>query len=282
MKIKAILMDIDGTLVDRSGVITPKTKEALLHAQKEGSILVLASGRPINGMEHLAKELEMDKYHGLCVCFNGAKVVDMETQEVLFNQTMPIETAKAVLHHMKNFDVRPLIVKGEYAYVTNVYDCMVHINGEEFNIMNHESHDNNFKLCEVDDLEEFVNFPLNKILNIGEPEYLQAHYEEMRKPFEGQLNAMFTAPFYYEFTDQGIDKVKALDTVMKQLGIQPEEMIAFGDAQNDITMVQYAGIGVAMGNAVEELKAVADEVTAPCGEDGIALSLEKHLLSNED
>lgn len=277
MSIKAIIMDIDGTLVDRSGIITPKTKEALTNAQKQGVKLVLASGRPINGMMDLAHELEMDKHHGLCVCFNGAKVMDMQTKEVLFDQTMSVEQCKAVLHHMKNFDVQSLIVKDDYAYVLNVYDCMVHINGEELNIMNHESHENHYKLCEVDDLEEFVDFPLNKILNIGEPEYLQAHYEEIRAPFQGELNSMFTAPFYYEFTAQNIDKVKALDTVLKKMGIQEDEMIAFGDAQNDITMVKYAGIGVAMGNAVDELKAVADEITAPCGEDGIALSLEKHL-----
>lgn len=277
MNIKAIIMDIDGTLVDRSGIITPKTKAALIAAQNKGIKLVLASGRPINGMVDLAKTLEMDQHHGLCVCFNGAKVIDMQTHEVLFDQTMHEDVAKAVLHHMKNFDVRPLIVKDDYSYVTDVYDCMVQIDGKPFNIVNHESHDNHFKLCEVDDLEAFCDFPLNKILVIGEADYLQEHYKEMSAPFLGQLNSMFTAPFYYEFTDLGIDKVKALDTVLKQMDIHEEHLIAFGDAQNDITMVSYAGIGVAMGNAVEELKAVADEVTAACGEDGIALSLERHL-----
>lgn len=277
MTIKAIIMDIDGTLVDQSQSISPRTKAVLLAAQDSGIKLVLASGRPVNGMLGLARELEMDRNHGICVCFNGSRAVDVQTGQVLFDQAMDVETGRAVLHHMKNFDVQPLIVKGEYAYVTDVYKCMVHMDGMELNIMNHESHENGYKLCEVDDLEAFVDYPLNKILNIGEPEYLKAHYEEMRAPFEGRLNAMFTAPFYYEFTDLGIDKAKALDTVLGGIGIASADTIAFGDAQNDKTMLEYAGIGVAMGNAVEELKAVADEVTASCTEDGIACTLEKYL-----
>lgn len=277
MKVKAIIMDVDGTLINKAGKITPKTKEALLEAQKNGVKLILASGRPVNGLTSLAKELHMEENHGYLVCFNGSKVVDFQTGEILLNQTMSVELGKRILAHMKKFEVRPLIVKGDYSYVTNVYDCMVHINGEEFNIMNHEAHDNGFMLCEVKDLEEFADFPLNKILNIGEPEYLKEHYQEMQAPFLEVTNASFTAPFYFEFTDKGIDKTKALGEVLSKIGYCPEELIAFGDAQNDLSMLKYAGTGVAMGNAVEELKEQADFVTASCDEDGIALALEKYL-----
>lgn len=275
--LKAILMDIDGTLVDHSGVITEETKKTLLKAQEKGMKLILASGRPINGMVKLAQDLEMDKNHGICVCFNGSRVVDVQTGEVLFNKAMSVEEGKEVLHHMKNFKVRPVIVKDEYSYVLDVFDSQVHMNGLEFNILKHETHDNGFMLCEVKDLEEFVDYPLNKILNIGEPEYLQEHWQEMAKPFEGRLNSMFTAPFYYEFTAQGVDKVKALKAVLEPMGIAAEECIAFGDAQNDATMIEFAGIGVAMGNAVESLKEKADFITKPCGEDGIAFALKKYV-----
>ena len=88
---------------------------------------------------------------------------------------------------------------------------------------------------------------------------------------------MFTAPFYFEFTAQGIDKAKALDTVLIPRGYKKEEMIAFGDGHNDATMVEYAGIGVAMANAVDDLKAVADEVTRSNEEDGIAYTLNKYF-----
>lgn len=278
MSLKAIIMDIDGTLVDgKTQKIPPETKEALKHVQEKGIKLILASGRPINGMTALAKELDMDKNHGLCVSFNGAKVVDVETNEILFNQTMTVETGKAILNHMKKFDVRPLIVKGDYAYVKDVYDCYVVSKGEKFNIVNHEAHDNNFKLCEVDDLAEFADYELNKILVIGEADYLQEHYKEMYEPFVDTCNAMFTAPFYYEYTDKGIDKVRALESVLHHFDINPKDCISFGDAQNDITMIKWAGVGVAMGNGTDETKAAADEVTDANVDEGIAHSVKKHF-----
>jgi Cof subfamily protein (haloacid dehalogenase superfamily) len=88
---------------------------------------------------------------------------------------------------------------------------------------------------------------------------------------------MFTAPFYYEFTAKNVDKAKAIDTAFTKLGYTADEMIAFGDAENDISMLEYAGIGVAMGNATEAVKAIADEITLSNDEDGIAESLYKHI-----
>ena len=111
---KVIYLDVDGTLTNSKKQITPKTKEMLIAAQNKGIKLVLASGRPVSGLIGLAKELEMEKHHGLLVSFNGSKVVDCQTKEVLFNQTMRIEDAREVLEHMKNFKVYPMIDKGNY------------------------------------------------------------------------------------------------------------------------------------------------------------------------
>lgn len=278
MSIKVIIMDVDGTLTNSQKIVTPKTKEALLKVQEKGVILILASGRPTSGLRDLAKELEMDKHNGLLVCYNGSKVVDCQTEEVLFNQALTAEEAKAVLEHMKKFDrVRPMIDKDDYMYVTNVYDNYIQFNGKPFNVMEYESRGGKFKLCEVDDLAEFVDFPLNKILTTSDPEYLQAHYQEMEAPFKDTLSCMFTGPFYFEFTAQGIDKAKALDTVLKPMGYKQEEMMAFGDGHNDASMVQYAGIGIAMANAVDDLKAIADDVTLSHDEDGIAAAIYKYM-----
>ncbi len=277
-EIKAILMDIDGTLTNGKKQITPKTKEALLKAQENGVLLILASGRPITGMLDFAKELEMDTHNGLLVCFNGSRVVNAQTGEVLFNQAMSVEEGKSVLEHMKNFEgVHPMIDKGEYMYVTDVFDNIIHMGGQPMNIMQYEARGGKFKLCEVDDLAQFLDYELNKILTFGEPDYLKEHYQEMMEPFKDKLSCMFTAPFYFEFTAKGIDKAKALDTVLTPMGFTPEELIAFGDGQNDASMLEYSGIGVAMANAVDSLKEIADEITLSNEEDGIAESLYKHI-----
>lgn len=278
MSIRVIIMDVDGTLTNSQKVITPKTKEALLKAEEAGAILILASGRPTTGLMDIARELKMDQYHGLLVSYNGSKVVDCQTMETLFNQALSVEEGKAVLEHMKKFDrVRPMIDKGEYMYVNNVYDNMIQFNGKPFNVMQYESRGGKFKLCEIDDLAAFVDFPLNKILTTSDPEYLQEHYQEMMEPFKDTLSCMFTGAFYFEFTAKGIDKAKALDTVLIPMGYKKEEMIAFGDGQNDASMVKYAGIGVAMDNAVQQLKDIADEITLSNEEDGIAVSLYQHM-----
>lgn len=132
-------------------------------------------------------------------------------------------------------------------------------------------------LAEKRDLAAFADFPLNKILLAGSSDYLAAHYKEITAPFEGQLSSMFTADFYYEFTAQGIDKAKALDTVLAPLGYQPEDMIAFGDGQNDASMLTYSGTAVAMANAVQELKDIADIITLSNDEDGIAETLRDYF-----
>lgn len=277
MAVKVIIMDIDGTLVNDKKEITPKTKEVLLKAQEQGALLVLASGRPTSGLRKLAAELQMDKHHGLFVCFNGSKVIDCQSDEVLFNQTMSVEDSKAVLEHLKNFKARPMFDKGEYMYVNDVFDNYITYKGKPFNVMQYESRGNNYILCEKRDLAAFVDFEINKILTYGDPEYLQEHYQEMMAPFKDRLNCMFTGDFYFEYTAKGIDKAKALDSALIPMGYTKDEMIAFGDAQNDKTMIEYVGCGVAMANASDDLKAVADEITLSNNDDGIAESLLKHM-----
>lgn len=277
--IKVILLDIDGTLTNSDKIITPKTKAALLAAQDMGIRLAIASGRADQGLYRWAEELDMTAHHGIFVCYNGAKVMDCQTGEVLFHQPMSVPEGRAVLEHMKKFDVRPIIIHDEYMYTNDVYAGMIsrYSGGEKINIIEYEARSNGYILCEKRDLSAFAEFPLEKILTAGEPDYLQEHWQEMAAPFEDRLSCMFTAPFYFEFTARSVDKAKAIEAAFGRLGYGPEDMIAFGDAQNDMTMLEYAGIGVAMGNAVPEVKAAADEITLSNDEDGIAESLYRHI-----
>lgn len=277
MVIKAIVLDIDGTLLNSNKVITLKTKRALLAAQQKGIKVILASGRPTTGMQQYAEQLELARYGGLLVSYNGAKVIDCQTGRVLFNEALPIKTAQAVLEHLKQFDVKVMIDRDDYLYVNDVYDNIIHHHNQPINIIAYEARGGQFKLAEQTDLALFANFELNKILTAGEPAYLMTHYEAMMAPFKTDCHCVFTAPFYFEFTAQGIDKAKALASVLEPCGICAAEVLAIGDGQNDISMIQYAGVGVAMANAVEELQAVANYQTLSNDEDGIATILARLL-----
>jgi Cof subfamily protein (haloacid dehalogenase superfamily) len=272
--IKAILLDIDGTLTNDDKVITPRTRDALLKAQEKGVVLVLASGRTATGLSTYAATLDLANHNGVLVCYNGAKSLNCQTGQVYFEQSLTVDQGKRVLEHMKKFDVAPVIDHGEYMYVNDAF-FTIERDGKPWHIIEYEGHSNNYLLCEKRDLAATAEWPINKILTAGQPEYLQKVWREMQAPFEGELSAMFTAPHYFEFTPLGVDKVRALKDTFDVLGIDQSEVMSFGDAQNDLTMIKWAQIGVAMGNAVDEVKAQADYVTGDNNSDGIADALER-------
>lgn len=277
MAIKAIALDIDGTLTNDQKVVTPRTKEALFAAQRAGIRVILASGRPVQGLRALARELELDRYHGLLVAYNGAHVVDAESNEGLFDQPMEPAVMRELLDHLRSFDVIPWVTEGEYLYVEDAYRCMISHRGRERNIVKYERDACDLKIREVHDLAEVLDRPQDKILTAATDTYLAAHADEMYAPFRDRLSGMFTADFYFEFMAPGINKAHALAGALPKLGIDAAEVVAFGDGQNDAAMIAWAGTGVAMANAIDETKAVADMVTASNNEDGVAVALEQLL-----
>lgn len=277
MAIKAIALDIDGTLTNDRKVITPRTKEALLAAQDSGIKLILSSGRPVQGLRAIASELQLETHDGLLVAFNGAHVVDAQTDEVLFDQPMEEEVLRALVAHMRGFDVIPWITEGKYLFVERGARHLITYREAPFDIVEYERRMCDLELVEVDDLLEVCSRPQDKLLCASEPEYLQRHWRAMYEPFFDSLSGMFTADFYFEFMAPGITKGNAQAGALPKVGIDASEVIAFGDAQNDISMLEWAGMGVAMGNATEAAKAAADMVTGSNNEDGIASALEKIL-----
>lgn len=277
--IKLIALDIDDTLLNSEKKITAKTYEALIAAQKQGVKIALVSGRPHQGLKALAEKLQLKTYGGYLVSYNGSLVYDLAQDKRLFNQALDPELAQAIFNHLEKFDVYPFLDVGSYSYV---YDAYADI-GVEFppgfpNVVAYETRNCNFKICEVDHLADKVQPEgVNKVLVAGNPDYMQENVEAMVAPFKDQVTTAFSAPFYLEYTDQGIDKGHALKEAFEPLGITSENIIAFGDNENDLAMIKYAGVGVAMGNAVAAVKDVADFITDDCDHDGIAKALEKYL-----
>lgn len=277
MTIKAIALDIDGTLTNDKKVITPATRDALLAAQSSGIRLILSSGRPVQGLRAIASELDLQHHGGLLVAFNGAHVVDAQTDEVLFDQPMREETLRSLIAHMRAFDVIPWVTEGKNLYVERGCRHVITYRDEPVDIVEYERRMCDLTLCEVDDLAEVCARPQDKLLCASEPEYLQDNWRAMYEPFADTLSGMFTADFYYEFMAPGINKGHALAGALPKLGIDASEVVAFGDGENDISMIMWAGIGVAMENAIEATKEAADMVTASNNADGIAVALSEIL-----
>ncbi len=264
---KIIALDIDGTLYNDEKRITPKTKESLVNAQKNGHIAVLASGRPTTGLHLQAEELELEKYHGLLLSYNGGMVTDVTSGEVLYKKPLSVDIAKKLLRHLEKFDVNPIVNDEKYYYTTD-------LNGFKLDF---ESVQNRLELKKVDNVCDSIDFEPVKILIAAPNETLEPLVEEICEPFKDELSFVMSAPFYLEATAKGVTKADALEKIAQKLDVDRKNVISFGDAENDMSMIEYAGTGVAMGNACESLKEKADMITLSNNDDGIAFALEKLL-----
>lgn len=277
--IKMIVMDLDGTLLNSKKEISHKTKETLLKAQENGIQLVLASGRPHSGMIDYGYELKMDTYDGYLISYNGAKLYSMKTQKTIWEEFIPKHDAKKILDYLENFDCIPMIQDDVYTYVNNVYKTIDIENQNNMNIIEYESRNGKYLLCEKKHLGDDLNFHIYKILIAGNPNYLQEYHKEMSEPFINEYNAMFTAPFYYEFTHKKADKGLALKACITRVGITLDEVIGFGDDLNDLPFLEMIENSVAMANNNPMIKDKVNDYCLSNEEDGIAVYLkEKNII----
>lgn len=282
--IKAILLDIDGTLTTSEKEISPKTKEALLKAQASGIRLAVVSARTENGLARFGRWLDFENNHGMLIACNGALIKDMQTGECLSDVCMPLEVSTAILKELANYEgLIPLVTYGRHIYTNDVFAGMLHLtepdgSTRDFDVIAYEARSNEYLLCEEDNLAAFfADKPVSKILVSGQPEYLEKAAPLFSAPFKETSANLFTAPYFYEFNPKGINKADAIKQAFAELGIGFDEMMAFGDQQNDIPMLESVKYGIAMGNATDACKAAAFDVTDDNDHDGIAKALYKYL-----
>ena len=267
MKYRLIAMDLDGTLNNDEKQITEITKNALMAAQQKGIRLALASARPSPGLYRERDVLHLQDHEGILMSYNGGRIVDAATGKVLFETSMPLDETKAVLRFLENLPVTPILDDGVQFYVTDRNAYMVE----------YECWNNQMVCSEVENLADFISFAPVKILMSVQPEILKDVQAQIAAFLPEDLTVVQTAAFYLEVIPKVINKGQGLRDICRTLGISPEEVIAFGDAANDIPMLQAAGVGVAMGNAADAVKAAADRITRTNNEDGIAAALAELL-----
>ena len=267
MKYKLIAMDLDGTLNNDQKIITEKTKAALMEAQKKGIRLALASARPSPGLFKERDILNLQDHGGILMSYNGGRIVDAGTNQVLFETSMDIAQTKQVLRQLETLPVTPILDDGAQFYVTDRNGFKV----------DYECKNNNMICTEVENLADFLYFAPIKILMSVQPEELAQVQQQIAQMLPESLTVVQTAAFYLEVIPRVINKGQGIRDICHVLGISTPEVISFGDAANDIPMLQEAGMGVAMGNASEAVKQAANMVTLSNNEDGIAAALEKLL-----
>lgn len=269
MKYKLLVLDLDGTLTDSKKNISSHTREVLTQAQEMGVKVVLASGRPTYGVVPLANILQLDKYGGYVLSYNGGEITNWKTGELMYRKLLDDDVLPYLYKCAK--DNGFAIVTYDHKYVLTESPDDEYVQKEALlNIM---------EIKKVDNFLDAVPKPLAKCLIVGESDRLAELEKEMYAHLHEKMGVFRSEPYFLELVPKGIDKAQSLAVLLKEIGMSEEEMIAIGDGFNDLSMIRYAGLGIAMANAQSVLRENADFVTLSNDEDGVAYAVEKFVLS---
>ena len=264
MKYKLLAVDMDGTLLNDDSIITERTRKAVWAAIERGVLFVPSTGRPMGGMRQIRAAFDFDLP---MVLFNGAMAMTAKSNRVLFEQGLDFSCAEVIFAQGVRWGYSVIAWAGETLFVSRECEEVTayrRITGAEVNV--------------TADARPMRPLGVTKMLWIIPPEDGKRLQGEMLALLGEQVNCHTSQPHLLEFVDAGASKGRALEAVGAAYGIAREEMIAVGDGWNDVSMLEYAGLGVAMGNAPEEIKGLCQAVTLTNNEDGVAAVIEKFIL----
>ena len=270
MKYKLLVLDVDGTLLNNDRIITVRMRTALIKAQQMGIRVVLASGRPTHGLLPLAKELDMDKNDGYIMSYNGGQIRNIQTGNVLYEKQINPKMLPYLERKAK---------KNNFAIFTYLGDTIFTNDVSNEHIIQ-EAELNDMRLKKVDNFAEEITFSPYKCMIVSDDENSLVQLEKhWKRRLAGELDVFRSEKFFLEVVPPFIDKANTLSILLEKFDIASENVIAFGDGVCDVGMLQLAGMGVAMGNAQESVKACADYVTLTNDEDGVATAIEKMVIA---
>lgn len=262
MNFKLIAADMDGTLLNDNKIITEETLRVIKAAVKGGAVFVFSTGRP---------PVAVSAYQRLIgtafpvIAYNGAMILD-GSGKIIFEQSLSSEATRSILRHASRYNTTACIWSHNRLFVNKLNSRAARY---KINVMTEPL------LCT--DEEAIIREGITKILWFDTPERSAMFQRELAGKLPADTSFCPSTPEYLEFFNSGVSKGLSLRRLADSLGIKREEIIAFGDNFNDLEMLEYAGLGVAMANAPEEVKAAADFVTRNNNDDGVGYALSHFL-----
>lgn len=267
---KLIAMDMDGTLLKDDKSISERTKNAIKKAKAKGAKVVLASGRSIDGIYGYLIDLDLISDGDYVLSYNGALIQNTETKEIINFKALSGKDGKILRKVSRDVGVNILgisLKNGLFTPKNTRYTQQV-------------ADRNCLKLTvkELDEVDE--DDEIGKFMMIDEPEVLNKAIELLPKELYEQYSILRSNVAFLEFVHKDCNKGAGVKALADYLGIDKSEVICVGDEGNDKHMIEFAGLGVAMGNATEEIKSIAQYVTLSNEEDGVAHLIEKFILED--
>lgn len=269
MTIRLVAMDLDDTLLRDNYTISPRVLKVIQKAQAQGVVITIATGRMTISTRPYAEQLGIDVP---IITYHGASVQQILSGEILFRCVIPSALAAEIVEYV-----------GKRGIYSQVYlkDRVV---ASQLNEWSREYAKIASVQVEEADLSVLLSQEpegVEKILLIAEESMLDQLAILLKQTYGEKIHITKSKPHFLEITECSVNKGVALASLAKHLGIAQEEVMAIGDSFNDLEMIQYAGIGVAMGNARSEIKEQADIVTVSNEEDGVAEAIERYVLRDE-
>lgn len=266
---KILALDIDGTLTTSDKIITKETKEAVIRLQENGIKVIIASGRSEYGFRHIVDELEFVKFGSYVMSFNGGRIINCATGEIVYDNPLALTYLP---------EIYEVAVENNLGIIGYENDCLISGNGID-KYQEYDAWACKMKLKEVENFPVYFKKPFNKCLLTGEPEHLREVLDNVKKRFEGRLNIFLSEEFFIEVLPDNVHKAAALESFIHKLGVDRKELICIGDGANDITMIEYAGMGVAMANSNPLLIDKADYVTDSNDNNGVLKAIKKFFYN---
>ena len=272
MQKKLLALDIDGTLTNTQKEITPKTLQKIIEVQEKGHVVAIASGRPLPGIRKIADTLQLDKFGGYVLAFNGGRIVNYKTGDVVYQAALDNEIVREIYDYCLGTGCGMVTYDGDRVITGTDID----------GYMTFEASINHMEIMRIDNFKEYIDFPLNKCLLTAEPDKAAKIEEELDAKFGERVTIFRSEPYFVEIMPQNVHKATSLEKLLGVLEMEVKDLIACGDGYNDLTMRDYAGIGVAMANAQDIVKEHADYITLSNDEDGLVPVVDKFILGDEN
>lgn len=272
--IQAVFLDLDGTLLRSNHEISPKNLSVIQHIQGHHDVAVfLATGRTPQDLKKYYDQLRLDTP---AICMNGAYIININKNELIKEQTISIDLVKAFKKECRQHPVELAFYQNS-RWMTTEFSPAVEKEASTLN-----------NTVNISSFEEIISRWQNKneaphkmgILSNDEKTFLNT-YKALKGKFQNVLNIQKSQSNFIEVTAPNVSKGKAIAFLLKNYRFQRENILAIGDSDNDISMLEWAGIGIAMGNAREHIKRLANDITLTNLEDGVAHALEKYIIHQD-
>ncbi|HWQ11308.1 MAG TPA: Cof-type HAD-IIB family hydrolase [Roseiflexaceae bacterium] len=268
MKYRLLALDLDGTVMGKDLAIAPEVRAAVAAAQERGVHVTIATGRMFFAALPYAQELGIATP---IICYQGGMVRHPLSGEMLHHIAMPAKAAAEALRELAASGIFAIAYIDERLYIAEQRPELDTYLGY---------HPEGVEVVVAPDIAELVlETPPTKILFLAEPPVVERELARMAALFGERLSAVRSHALFGELTAPGISKGTALAMLAADLGVRREETVAIGDQENDIPMIAWAGLGLAMGNAIPAAKAAARAVIPPVEEAGVAWAIQHYLLT---